>query len=92
MEDPMGDINLAKLTKPDLIEKVETARNIWRADQETIQNLNHQINRLEKFCADQKQAIAVYNDLFADLLTNAAVAARHTADIKMKLKPYAKTE
>ena len=99
MEDTMGDVNLAQLTKPNLIEKVETARNIWKADQEAIRNLNHQnadlqdhIKKLEKSLATQGEAIVAYHEFLEDLLTSAAVAARHTADIKTKLKPYAKAE
>ena len=102
----MGDVNLAKLTKPQLIEKIETARTIWKADQTTIEKLKNEIeklkNEIEKLkneienlqgLLNQRDAtISKHYQLLSDLLTQASVAARHTADIKMKLKPYAQDE
>ncbi len=66
----MGHVNLAELTKPELIDKVETARNIWRNDQTTMRQLQNnnddlreQIGQLEATIAQQDERLADQSQL-----------------------------
>ena len=94
------------MSNEELQARLERGREIWRENQVEIKELHGEVARLREACAEKdkqiegleqlvdsnKQETQSVLELLSDLLTDAAQAARLTAGIKSKLKPYAKEQ
>ena len=90
------------MSKEELQARLERGRDIWRANQDEIKELRTEVGSLREACAEKdkqiegleqladrnKQEMQSIFDLLSDLLADAATAARITAEMKDKLKPY----
>ena len=90
------------MSEQELHERLERGRKIWRENQVEIKELHGEVGSLREDCAEKdkqiegleqladrnKQEMQSIFDLLSDLLADAATAARITAEMKDKLKPY----
>lgn len=90
---------LQDLSKAELIEKVKTAREIWKTDQTTIESLTDQVGKaaddIKKLNAgiEEKDAqIESLREKLEELCTQIALAYRQVQTAKEALKPYYKSQ
>ena len=90
------------MSEQELHERLERGREFWRANQAEIKELRTEVGSLREACAEKdkqiegleqladrnKQEMQSIFDLLSDLLADASTAARITAEMKDKLKPY----